>query len=426
MKKLTLLLMAFLLALSLSACAGNSANNSKTTTISYAWWGSQESAKTTIEAVKLFEKQNPNIKVKTSFHPFDSYYQTLNISATGGNLPDVFQGYIGDSNVNALIAKGKVEPYDSYIKDGTVNIKDIDKNVIKSCKWKGKIYGMPTALNAKVMYVNPELYKKAGLKIPSSTGYKSYADMARDLVKLKKVTGKYGADDPFSSEFSLPYWCRQHGETLFKNTGNNTIGFSEKTYVDFYKMRINWIKKGLIPPYDVTSGRSGPEDTEIVKGNSAAIVAYTNEEPAMAAAAHKTFVPIMLPGPNTEKGADLRVSSYLHLANSHNSKKMKAAAKLVNFLMNNAKANKVMNCAKGMFVSKKVSQKLAPNLSKTLKLSAQAVNLVAKHSSAPDPAYTRDIVDEQELITKLDQQVTTGSISPQAAYKKLIETGKEQ
>lgn len=35
-------------------------------TIRFAWWGSEDRAKRTVEAVRLFEEKNPGISVKTS------------------------------------------------------------------------------------------------------------------------------------------------------------------------------------------------------------------------------------------------------------------------------------------------------------------------------------------------------------------------
>lgn len=160
---------------------GSSDNSNEQIEITFTWWGSQERANTTNEAVKLFMEKNPDIKVNTSFYPFDSYSQNLNISATANKLADVFQGYLGTSDTNALIEKGKVISYDKFIEDGTVKVDNISKDVLQLCKYEDQTYGLPFGLNAKVMYVAPDVYEKAGLEIPEP-GYANYDDLEGDTL----------------------------------------------------------------------------------------------------------------------------------------------------------------------------------------------------------------------------------------------------
>ncbi|MBC6460928.1 hypothetical protein [Actinomadura sp. HBU206391] len=57
----------------LTACGGGGEGGGKTT-IRFAWWGNDDRAKITNEAVALFMRKNPDIKVETTTAIYDSYF----------------------------------------------------------------------------------------------------------------------------------------------------------------------------------------------------------------------------------------------------------------------------------------------------------------------------------------------------------------
>ncbi|MER7185286.1 extracellular solute-binding protein [Streptomyces hyaluromycini] len=85
-------------ALALALCAvlagcggsGESAGGGKVV-LRYTWWGNPDRAARTDQAVALFEKQHPDIQVRTSFSDYNAYKQKLAVQATGGDAPDVMQ-----------------------------------------------------------------------------------------------------------------------------------------------------------------------------------------------------------------------------------------------------------------------------------------------------------------------------------------------
>lgn len=49
----------------------------KDITIRFTWWGSEDRAEKTIQAVRLFETKNPGIRVQTRYFPFETYSENL-------------------------------------------------------------------------------------------------------------------------------------------------------------------------------------------------------------------------------------------------------------------------------------------------------------------------------------------------------------
>ncbi|MGO4424502.1 extracellular solute-binding protein, partial [Streptomyces sp. MCAF7] len=72
----------------LSACSAASGDTSGIT-LRFSWWGNDDRAARTEDAVRLFEKEHPGVTVRTSNGDFGAYLQKLATQAAGGGVPDV-------------------------------------------------------------------------------------------------------------------------------------------------------------------------------------------------------------------------------------------------------------------------------------------------------------------------------------------------
>ena len=70
---------AVVMALSLSACGGGSGqqNADGPVELRFSWWGGDKRAQLTQEAIKKFEAENPNIKIKPEFGDWSGYWDKL-------------------------------------------------------------------------------------------------------------------------------------------------------------------------------------------------------------------------------------------------------------------------------------------------------------------------------------------------------------
>lgn len=389
-------------------------------TIRFAWWGSQERADKTNAAIELFMEKNPDIIVETSFFPFDSYYENITIAASAGNMPDVVQGFVG-ANSDWMEA-GLVEPLDSYIESGLIDTSNISDGLIESAKIDGQTYGVALGCNVKCLIVDPEAYANAGIEIPE-VAYESWDALGEDLQKLKDSGLKYGADDMFERGFLFPYFTRQNGETVFSAEQESSINFSEQTYVDYYNYKLDWINKGLIPPYDVTRESSGPEDSQIAKGNAAIRHCYSSQYTQIKNAAGKDLKMILLPGPNTDQGTDIRPG--VHICMSSQSENKEAAARLIDFMVNDVDAYKILMADRGMPASSAVRDAIYDDFSEDEQAIAAVLELAEGHSSASDPVAKGDTkaIDDVNsgFMEDMEQQIVYGEITPEAAYQEINE-----
>ncbi|MDR0297725.1 MAG: extracellular solute-binding protein [Streptococcaceae bacterium] len=175
--------------LSLSACsqgasgsAGGSSNSeTKTLTVGY-WKGSDTENATFDKLVKSFEaKYNVTVKPKE----YTDITTQLPTDLSGGTAPDAF--YIDSSFYPYLQKQGVLNDLSKVIKSS-----DFYPSVAKAFTTDGKIYAAPKDVSTLALYVNKDIFKKAGIdetSIPKS--YEAFIAWAPSAQA--KLDAAYGA-----------------------------------------------------------------------------------------------------------------------------------------------------------------------------------------------------------------------------------------
>lgn len=435
MKKISFiaLSMLMLVSLSLAACGNNgsedvnpSANASNSGSegisadtekaepveLSITWWGNQPRHDATNKVLDLYTQKNPNITFSPEFTGFDGYYDKLTMLSAANNMPDIFQWYVGNDQ---YFQKGLAAPLDDYVSSGLINTDNISQSILDTGKLNGKLYGISLGINAKAMAVDPAMYEKAGLTVPEN-GYATWEDLEKDLQKLKAVTGAYGADDVLDLRNILGYYARQHGQYVFDPSG---LAMDEETFVSYYDTKLRFMKEGLIPPVDVLLTSKGLEDSALVKGKAAVAYTYSSQFDQLEQTAGRPLKLIPLPGPNQEKGLDVRPG--LHFAISSNSKHKEEAAKFINFFVNDIEANQILKGERGVPISSAVREDLQKSLTPAQQQAYQYMDYVSEHSSPNDPPTPNNFTQIEDLLTSLNEEILYGKTSSSDAYKTLKE-----
>lgn len=385
--------------------------------IRFAWWGNEERAERTKQAVTLFMERNPGIQVQTAHFPFENYYENLEIFARAGYMPDVWQGYVGSATNNSYMKSGLVEPLDQYVEEGLLQVSDISENLLDSGRMDGKLYGLSMGCNIKCMAIVPEVFERAGLEIPEVC-YGSWEELKRDLLTLKEEGYERCGGELFGRDFLFEYFCRQRGEGLFQSPDRLAIGFSRETYVDFYQMRLQWEEEGLTVPYAEIANRDA-SDTEYKKEKYAVYFLYSNQYVQLMQERGQEMKLLLLPGPDTELGTDIRPG--IHLCMSASSGQKEASTRLIDFLINDVEANKILNAERGMPASRKVREVLMADFDQEQKAMAQIVTLAEEHSSPSSPMMKVDtsVLDggvNGGIMEDMEQKIMYGLLTPDEAY----------
>ena len=380
-------------------------------TIRFAWWGTKERADRTIQAVRLFEEKNPQIQVKTSWFEFDEYEENLRIAASVDNMPDVFQGYV--SSDNYYLEQGLIEDLSGYVQEGLIRTSDISQELLETGMYNGALYGLSMGCNVKCLVLDEEVYEKAGLAIPEIC-YPTWEALEEDLYALKNVTGAYGAEDLFDQSFTLRYFLRQHGESMFTEVPGQ-IGFTEKTLEEFYQLKKRWIEEKLIPAYDAAASTS-LSNCEFVKGNAAVKACYSNEYLQLKELTGKELRLILMPGAQNGLGTDLRPGHHISMAAHSNEKE--AAAKLIDFLINDVEANKILDAERGIPVSASVRQAMEEDKDEQQEM-WKIIDLAEQYSAVQDAPSELDTYSFDRFMRAIEEEIMYDQFSIEEAYEKI-------
>lgn len=158
--------------------AGNSSGK-----VTLTYWGLWEDSKVMQSLIASFERQNPNITVTYSKQDINQYRERLLTRISNGTGPDIFRfhnsWYPMYSGVLLPLPTDTISPADFKSTFFPVTQKDLIKN--------GGIYGIPLEIDMLALYVNPELFKAAGLQPP--TNWNDFINDARAMT-VKDASGK--------------------------------------------------------------------------------------------------------------------------------------------------------------------------------------------------------------------------------------------
>lgn len=147
------------------------------------------------DAIKLFEKQNPGVKVEyTSGILKEDYSEWLSGQLLSENAPDVF--YVLADDFNNFAEIGVLADLSLFIKDD----KDFNKKAFYSSayaygQYDGSQYALPYECAPKLMFVNKSILDKEGIEVPDEEW--TWDDFYSICENVTKDTDGNGTVDQF-------------------------------------------------------------------------------------------------------------------------------------------------------------------------------------------------------------------------------------
>jgi ABC-type glycerol-3-phosphate transport system substrate-binding protein len=189
---------AVAVGIGLVGCSSGGGSDSGSRTVNFVFYGNAAQAKGYDTLFDAFHKEHPEITVKAQGIAATSWSNFSNTVATrmaGGTSYDVMQ--IATEGQRLFASKGLLEPLDSYIAKDKKTIDsyfaDMNPNVLEWNKKYSSVdkhtYFMPGAYNTVGLYLNTDLFKKAGIPVPTK-GW-TWDEFKADGVKIKAATGAY-------------------------------------------------------------------------------------------------------------------------------------------------------------------------------------------------------------------------------------------
>jgi len=402
-----------------AACGsgGNQSESAGPVTLRVSTWGNDSRLKLTQKAVDAFTAANPNIKVSIENSEWTSYWDKLATMTAGKNSPDVIQ--MDESYIAAYGTRSALLDLDK-VKDN-LDLSAMDPTVLDTGKVEGKLVGAPIGVANFSVAANPQMLKKAGVSMPDDKTWTwdQLAQAAAQVTQKLGSQGVYGLDGFGTGAAELGAWARQKGEEVWPTSGP---GVSQATITSFFDYANKLVATKATPPASVqVENANAALDASLFATNKAAFhLLFHTQISAFGTASGTQMKLLRLPAQATGQSPKMVNKASMYWSVSSRSKYTEAGAKLIDFLLTDPAATKILTSERGVPAIPAVQKEIAPLLDPQAKIALEFSQSIAPELVPPPQVTPSHASGFSKDFTRVGTDVLFGRSSPADGAAKVI------
>ncbi|MBO2462348.1 ABC transporter substrate-binding protein [Actinomadura violacea] len=398
-------------AVSATACGGGDDGGSGgKTKLVFSYWGSDSRQKLTESAIAAFEKKNPAIDVEGDFSDFDSYYEKLATKTAAGDAPDVMS--IEIRGLAEYAGRGALADV-----KGKVNTADLDQSVLKAGQLDGKQYAVPTGVNTWPMIVNKDLLKKEGGKMPDDKSW-TWDDYIAASQQMTQKSGEqvWGTEYNENPAF-LQVFAGQRGEPFY---ANGKVGLSEQTIKDWWALlqKIIATKAGPGAAKMLETGTK-PDQALLATNKSVYGSWWSNQLDALSKGSGQDLELLRMPKAPGASASGMFLQPAMYYTISSRTKHSAAAAKFIDFMVNDPEAGAIVLSDRGLPTNAKVLAAVKGKLSPADQKVAAFMDSI-KGELSPIVIPPKGATEMEDILKRATDSVLFGKAKPDDAAKTFL------
>jgi multiple sugar transport system substrate-binding protein len=404
-----------------AACAPGSQSGSSSdegTTLRISTWGNDSRIKLTQQALDAFTAANPDIKVTLENSEWGSYWDKLATSTAANDSPDVIQ--MDESYIAAYGARGALLDLDT-VKDN-LDLSAMDAKVLNTGKVDGTLVGAPIGLTNFSVAVNPELLQKAGVAMPDDKTWTwdDLAALSAQVTKKLESEGVYGLDGFGAGAAEIGPWARQHGEEIWPTEGQPAV--SQATLTSYFDYANKLIAMKATPAASVQVENSTVAlDASMFATNKAAFHLIWNTQVSAFGSASGTELKLLrLPAQTKGESPKMVDKASMYWSVSARSEHPEAAAKLIDFLLTDPAATKILTTERGIPAIPAVQEEIAPLVDPQAKVALTFAQSVRPELVPPPQVTPQNASAFGTEFTSAGTEVLFGRLSPADGATKVL------
>jgi multiple sugar transport system substrate-binding protein len=416
MKKLTLFLLISLMG-AVTVFAGSKQDSAGV--VRWSFWGGESRIKNTQLAIDKFTEQTGIIVAAEPAPGTADHFTKFKTQFVGGYAADIVQLGGDFSNLQVDDVGTVLLPLDDLVKSGIIDLSKVDAAAIAEGTKNGKLYALPLAANMPAIVYNRSLLERVGAPLPK-VSFASWDEFRQWLVavKAKLPAGVYPfADNSANSDQSyfFGYWARDNGTSQWDGTKSSLTAADAQKYFDQWA---DYRAAGLIPPAETAADYDelNEASSSLIAGRVAGSVLWSNMIVNYQRATPDTLDLIEFPHATTSNALWGMMSQMMAI--NKNSKNAEAAAKFLNYRVNNIDVWKIMGADPGIPVNSDVRAVL-PSDAVTDRITAY-MNVAGKHATKRDDNIPGDSQWSQGLYL-ISQNVSYGRITTAQAGQQVVD-----
>ena len=369
--------------------------------VNFGWWGNQVRDEVTKAAADFFTENYPNITFNLNSQAWGNYWALMSTYAANNDLPDVMQQDY--AYIEQWVEAGDLLDLTPYVESGALDLSTMPESVIATGKVGDGIYAVCAGVNAPSMLYNKTLTDSLGIEVPMNLTWDQFVEISKKIYEETGVGTIYGDGN---SENPLTYYARSLGYTALWDE-NGLIPTAEEM-TGYYQRLIDGVAEGWLFDTDKLAGVNTADlaQSPLVYGASNEVrswcsMAFSNQIAAFQAAATADGIEL---GITTWPSIDPAKSNYMKpsqfFAVTTDAKNPDLAVAILNYLINDVKANEILRAERGVPANSEVAAAIADTVVKldaTYGLVVDYLAFVAENSSAifpPLPSYSGTVQTE--------------------------------
>lgn len=434
LKRVIAMLMAVTLVAGLTAC--NSKTSSKDTgtesaasneastdtasgeqiNLRFMWWGGDERAQATLEVIKKFQEENPNITIEAESLSSDGYQEKLTTQLTSGTAADIIQ-------IDPAWMPGYVKSGGDYFVDynqysNVVDLTTFDASFLKNNgNFDGNQYGLPTGLAGSALIYNTELAEKIGLEFKEDLTWEDLIEMGKKVQAYDSNMYLLTVGETLLVKAVLKPYLQQLTGNKFFIDETNEMGFTQEQMVQ----ALDYIKalydNNVIAPISsvISYGDELQNDPKWISGDTyvGMFCFSSTAKVATAAAPEQTFAAAYLPKLEGAKDDGFYCNCPQYMAVNSKSANVEAAMKFLQYFYNDQEAAEILGTVRSIPATS-VGQKICLATGQIEGITKETVDIAQQYKGTLDLGLST----EEEAITmqkEMADQVAYGVASPEDA-----------
>ncbi|PNV60093.1 hypothetical protein C0033_20775 [Clostridium sp. chh4-2] len=377
-----------------------------------SWWGTQAVHEFTLEVCEKYTEKS-GTELEAVYASWGDYWQKMNTLSAAGDLPDIMrQDY---AVITQYADKGLLEPLDSYIESGKLDMSNVDPVKLEGGRINGKLYGINVGSNALCIVYDEEMIKEAGMEVPGPE--MSWEDFEKFCIEFHEKTGKYGStiSDIVSNINIFEVIARSSGGTLYNEEGLG-MGYDDAVLAGYFDSVKRMHDAGALPSIDTKAQQTSVEDSPFSKGEAATEIVWTDMYESLVAVKGKELGLTIIPGTGADKGMYVKPSQFLSVTSS--SDKKEEAVDFINAWVNDSDINKIIAGRRGVPISTVMAEEVAGTLKGPGQRVFEYMDLVSDYASPIDPPNPAGASEVNAEYTKQFEMVLFGESDSETASSK--------
>jgi len=242
------------------------AESNKAVTIDFLnFSGAGEPSKYLEEMKKVFEEQNPDIKINIEIVGFGEYFTLLQTRIAGGTAPDSYE--LNYENFVTYAKKGVLLDLEPLFVKNKFDTSVLDNNALNAFSVEGKQYGLPAMFSDVVLFYNKDLFDKAGASYPTADW--TWHDEQKAAEKIRAL-----GNNIFGICHPVHFWefykvVQQNGGSIF-NEDKTKFMVNSPQNVETLQFMVDRVLKSNVMPTEAQV--SGMGDWELFKAEKVGMI----------------------------------------------------------------------------------------------------------------------------------------------------------